>query len=68
MIHLDDIKEKKKAYRNSHKEEYKAYCIKNAEKFKTPINCQCGSVVTKRNYCTHIKTLKHIEYINSPLI
>jgi hypothetical protein len=59
----DAIKARKKIYQETHKEQYKTYCIANAEKFKKPIECECGSVVVTRNYCTHIKTKKHQNYL-----
>lgn len=62
---LIEINAKKKAYRDSHKEEYKAYCVANAEKFKKPIECECGSVVVTRNYCLHIKTQLHLDYLKT---
>lgn len=59
----DTIQAKKKEYNDSHKEEYKAYCVANKEKFQKPINCECGSVVGTRNYCSHLKTKIHQNYL-----
>lgn len=61
----DIIQPKKKAYRDSHKEEYREYCLKNKEKFQTPVHCECGSICTSRNYSTHIKTQLHLDFIKT---
>ena len=61
----DVLQVKKKAYRDSHKEEYRAYCLKNKEKFQTPVHCDCGSISSLRNYSSHIKTKMHLDYLTS---
>jgi hypothetical protein len=58
----DLLNSKSKMWRDNNKEKVKEYNKKNKEK----ITCECGAVVgiLVFNY-THLKTKKHIKYINS---
>ena len=52
------------------KEEFgKVYYISNRDKIVTnrnqKITCECGSIHNKGNLSKHIKTKKHIKYVNS---
>ena len=31
------------------------------------INCECGSVVLKKNYTSHVKTKKHLAVVGGPV-
>ena len=53
----DKIKEKTKKYKEKNKEHIK-------EINKQKINCDCGGKYTHTNKASHMKTKKHIDYIN----
>ena len=36
----------------------------NRDTFIRPIQCECGSMYTKKNYARHRRTAKHTEWIN----
>jgi hypothetical protein len=60
----DEIKESRKQYRLSHKEDKKAYDVKYREKNSSrneKIKCNCGGSYVKRHKTTHEKTKKHLE-------
>ena len=62
--------ESQKLYREKHKERIKEYREKNKEQLKEKgrekINCEiCGGKFTRSNKSTHLKTNKHISYINN---
>jgi len=69
----DKIKEKQKEYRAENsdkiKEKNKDYYANNSDKikdkFKEKITCVCGSITSKGNLSHHIKTYKHIQFIES---
>ena len=73
--YYEDNKEKKKEYREQNKEhitEYmKEYYEDNKEKIserrKEKIVCECGIEITKTNLCRHLKSIKHIELVESTL-
>ena len=52
--------ERKKRYYESHKESIRLYTLTRKEKF----NCECGGSYTLNNKHHHIKTKKHIAFIN----
>lgn len=65
----DDITEYHKQYRLKNaddiKEKMKKRWLKNADKRKEVISCECGSQLTKCHLQRHLKTQKHIDFINS---
>ena len=52
---------REKAYRDAHKEQYKAY----QEKRKKKNDCPCGGKYTDSNKAVHAKTKTHIHYLES---
>ena len=52
----EKIAQKLKQYRQLNKEQI-------AEKGKEQITCECGSKITKYNKSRHLKTLKHLQFI-----
>lgn len=68
-----EYNEKNKEYKNNYmKERYKQkkeqileYEKQRRDKNKERINCDCGSSIFKYKLCDHLKTKKHIDYINS---
>ena len=62
----ESIKERKQNYYQSKKEYILERC-KNYRntKEKVKINCVCGSCYLKSNKCNHLKTMKHINFINN---
>ena len=65
--YYDNNTDKFKEYRINNKDkiaEYnKEYYDNNKDKFKTKCECICGGKYTLNNKSIHIKTKKHIEYI-----
>lgn len=68
LINAVQIAEKKRLYRQEHKEhinEYKnKYYYDNRDKYLQKVNCLCGS-----NYCissksNHLKTIKHRQLVS----
>ena len=51
-------------YRLDNKEHISQYNKNNKEKMtnylKMPITCQCGAIVSRRNFSTHNKSIKHL--------
>lgn len=66
---IDAILEQKKQYYEAHKddikEKAKEYRAKNKDKFSESFQCECGSHYTFDSKRKHIKTKKHIKYIES---
>jgi len=52
-------KENKKIYNQVHKEEIKKY----NEKWNVNNDCECGVTYTSKHKARHLKTIKHIEYM-----
>ena len=67
--HKEKITEKNKKYREKHKEEKKQYLKEYREKHKEKRNekhdCACGGKYTFANKIRHLKSLKHLKYINT---
>ena len=76
----EDNKDKIKAYREEHKEESKQYREDNKDKIKEQkreyreinkaklceqFECECGGRYTYRNKATHLKSIKHCQFIES---
>ena len=65
----DKIKEQSKKRYNFNKEEIlkqqKEYNLKNKEKRKEIINCECGKTLTKQSLKYHLTSKKHLKYLNS---
>tara|TARA_R110002110_G_scaffold296360_2_gene510588 strand:+ start:869 stop:1519 length:651 start_codon:yes stop_codon:yes gene_type:complete len=61
--------EKKKEYRENNKEknqEYsKEYREKNKDKIHKKFNCECGGKYTHQTISTHLKTKKHIKFLEN---
>ncbi len=59
----EKIKKQTKKYYENNKEKIakktKQYCEKNKEKVK----CECGSIVIKRQFGSHLKTKKHVNNV-----
>ena len=55
-------KEQRKEYDKKHREE-NIYYIKQRQKIK--IQCLCGSYSTKAHYLRHLKSKKHIRFLNN---
>ena len=41
------------------------YREKNKNKFKIKFTCECGSILRKYGKNRHLKTKKHIDYVNN---
>ena len=64
--HKEERNENSKEYHQEHKDEINARKKANYDIDKLIIiNCPCGSITNKANYKSHIKSMKHINYINS---
>jgi len=69
----EDNKEKiieyNKQYNENNKDKLKEYRENNKEKIneykKQPFNCECGSCLTISHKSRHLKSQKHIDYINN---
>ena len=69
----EQICESAKKYRDDNKEKIKKYKEENKERFnekrnennKEKVTCQCGIEMNKGSLTKHLKTLKHIAYIQS---
>lgn len=63
----ETINEKSKEYRKNNKEsisEYqKEYYQENREKLNQKITCECGGRYTHQNKAIHLKTKKHIKFV-----
>jgi methionine synthase I (cobalamin-dependent) len=57
-------KQRKRNYYNKNSEKLKQANREYIEKNSQLIECKCGSKVKKYNYCDHLKTKKHQNYIN----
>lgn len=56
-LNKDKIKEMKKEYRKNNKD-------KISEKNKEKVTCECGSVLTQQHLSRHLKSKKHLNFIN----
>ena len=69
LDNLEKIKEQKKQwYLNNiekQKETNKQYRLDNNNKLNKKFNCECGGKYTHRSKTIHLKTKKHLNYINS---
>ena len=71
--HKDKANERQKKYYKKHKEEKKQYVKDYREKHKEEIkqrrnekfDCPCGGKYTHINKGRHLKSLKHLKYINN---
>ena len=59
-VNKEQINEKKKKYYEVNKEQIN-------EKANEKITCECGIMINKSNKARHLKTIKHKNYLNSPL-
>ena len=64
----EKIKERMKNYRDDNKEQIKKYNEEyrkvNKEKINEKFDCDCGGKYTKSHKARHLKTQKHIKYID----
>ena len=56
-------KESCKQYRDNHKDYFEQYRDNHKEYSQTKFNCICGGCYTRNHKSTHLKSLKHINYI-----
>ena len=61
----DDCVNERQLCRFNNKIQCRKYYNKNKERLNKKINCECGSIFRKADKCRHLKTKKHIDYINS---
>ena len=65
--YYNDNKEKliksQKEYYNDNKEKAKDYYIRNKEKLEEKFVCQCGGKYTHTNKSIHIRTIKHLNFL-----
>ena len=63
------LKEKSKTYRENNKEvllkKNREYRINNLHKLTEPIHCGCGMTFQKKSKSCHLKSLRHIKYIET---
>jgi hypothetical protein len=59
------ISEQEKEYREKNSDKIQAYRDMMRDERNTKYLCVCGGKYTKANYCKHIKTGYHQEYLNS---
>lgn len=61
----ENVQEAKYIYNKEHKEHKREYdiqyCLKNCNKNKVHVECECGSFISARGLTNHKKTLKHNE-------
>ena len=57
---IDKIRQYQKEYREKNKDKLNEYK-------KLVVNCECGSCIKKANLAEHLKSKKHIEFINNDL-
>jgi len=61
-----------KEYRNDNidkvKEYQKGYYLKNADKIKKKITCECGSTITNGERLSHCKSQKHLKYLEDGIV
>ena len=66
--HKEKTKEYNKQYRLNNKDKIKQqkkqYKQDNIDKLKEKFNCQCGGKYTRVGKSSHIKTKKHIKFLN----
>ena len=69
--HAVEIKKYKKNYSEVHAVKIKQYINQytkdNADKLKQKINCECGGKHTYANISTHLKSIKHQNYLKIEL-
>lgn len=67
----DYQKEYQIVYRSNHiekaKQFRKQYYLNNPNKFKDKFNCDCGGVYTMPSKSQHLKTQKHMNFINNTI-
>ena len=70
MKYLNEKENKKKYYQENKKkidEKHKEYSKENKDKLKEKFNCECSGKYTKQNISTHLKTKKHIKFIENKI-
>jgi len=68
-VNKEEIKEYKKEYYKANKEKIrkknKEYQKVNKEKLREKFICECGSILTHQSKSKHLKTKKHLKYIEN---
>jgi hypothetical protein len=64
LDNIDKIKEYRKDHIEEKKELNKKWKDTNQEKLKEQVSCECGGHFTYSNKSTHLKSKKHLEFIN----
>jgi hypothetical protein len=59
----DKFKEYKKEYYVKNYDKIKEYCLKNNDKLKEKITCECSLIVSKAWLSQHKRTKKHTNYL-----
>ncbi len=57
--------EHKEERKTKDRERTKIYYENNKEKLRSKLSCECGSVFSYNNRHTHMKTKKHLEFMNN---
>ena len=63
--HAEEIREQKKKYNKSHIEQNNQRAKQFKQRNSTKISCVCGSSIAKYRLSDHVKTKKHIDFINA---
>ena len=63
--HAEEIKEQKKQYTKAHAKENTQRISQYRQRNSTKISCVCGSSIAKYRLSDHVKTKKHIDFINA---
>ena len=61
----EQIKEYQKEYREKNAVKIKEYNEKNKEKLTEKFDCECGGKYIFKNKSRHLKTKKHLDFMNS---
>ncbi len=68
----DENKEYQKKYQKEYYKENKEYknkmCKIHYENTKQEINCDCGKILLKKNFKTHLLSAKHQDYLSSLIV
>ena len=67
----DRIKARKAEYYKNNADKIKAYNVeyrkKNADKLKQKYECECGNVISRSSRPKHLKSKKHLNFVNKAL-
>lgn len=72
LDHADEIKQYTKQYNIDHADEikqyYKQYRLDNVDKLKKKFSCECGGKFTYISKSIHLKTKKHLKFLEKTVI